>query len=90
MNTFTRHTLTNEQSNDLIAAATFRDYLAGRPGWPATEEQRVKIEVEMHQAESRVPEAVLRAALTEAPLMRPEQTMRRGMFAWLRYQNITD
>lgn len=87
----TRHTLTSDQADDLVAAAALRDQLTGRVVWgAATEEQRAQWGVELHQAESRVPGAVMRAALAEAPLLHPEWTLEGNMFAWLREQNVTD
>ena len=88
--TVTRHTLTSDQADDLVAAAALRDQLTGRVVWgPATEEQRVQWGVELHHAESRVPGAVMRAALAEAPLLHPEWTLEGNMFAWLREQQVT-
>lgn len=89
--TVTRHTITNDQYDNLVAAAVNRDFLTGRAGWElTTEEQRVQCGIELYQAESRVPEAVMRAALAEAPLLHPERPLMSGMFEWLREQNITD
>ena len=87
----TRHTLTNGQYEALIVAAVNRDFLTGAVGWElTTEEARAQCGIELYQAESQVPEDVMRAALAEAPLLYPERPLMSGMFEWLREQNVAD
>lgn len=85
-----KHTLTFQNADDLLTAATLRDMLNGRGGVPLTDRARKEYAEQLAEVEADIPADLARAAWTDAAARDAEAVLSATVLAWLREQNVVD